>query len=978
MKDKIEVRLTKDHIFNCFCEVIGRCGENVCTQLEITLDDCLCEKWVYLDFVKPDGSKYKTSKLNVVDNKVIYDLPNALLMDGSLRVQAVLQDETGEVWKSNIKTYKVISSINATDDIPEKEDFINHAQGLLEDIEEGLTPTIGDNGNWFVGNNDTGKPARGETGLTPNIKVGEVTTLEKGSEATVIRSGTNEDPVFSFGIPRGDDYIFTDEDKKEIVDIITEDANSVFNQNASAKTKAYNDNAETKLNEFNTNSSTKTTAFDNNATDKLKAYNDNAEASLKAYNDNSNAKVKEYDDNAAVKVEEYNSNANSKKEELNQIASDFGKQVEENTNDITTLETYLDNLTPKSSAKGELVHITDALPLPTFKTKSSGNVKQETTTGKNLFDVSKLPITLNGVTISQKPNGDVVLNGTPNITEGYIPFYVSNTVLYENLNTGYYTLSIKEKKQGIGVTVPFGGGTLNLTLSDTVNSKTINASTMTSGQCNVNVRYDVGTLNDFVINPQLEYNSTATEYEPYTNGATPRPNYPQEIEVLEGYNFFNSFIATQSKYQTSGELQIEKDGSFVVSGNTGSNNYFALTQTLGELCPDLKVGDTVYLLLETTSIVKNIYIGEVWANSYSKTITQAMLDKQVVIYGGYNQTDKIKIQVLKTPNKPYLPYGHIGYKVNGKNLFDENEFYKSNFNNVVKVENGYNFDVIKSQNVYTLDKVKTNTPYTFKGKMIGTTGANLSITVEYTDGTKKYAYETFGDNSFKITTDGTKTLKSIIFAFYNQGNFKNYTFEEFMLSENDDDYEPYQEQIVPLDLKGNWVGATKDAKDLLVTDKKKYWLVKNVNRGVISLTNTYGTDNDMWFFFVKPTDSIDYGAYTTNGFSEVCIPNAQNPIYFSGRGNINIYAIVYNKSKIETIPTIEELKELVDGKYFYYQLKEPQIIELGELPEPIKTFEGVNNIQLLANLDTNIEVKYGLDLKKYYDNELLKLTQQII
>ena len=33
----------------------------------------------------------------------------------------------------------------------------------------GDTPEIGDNGNWFVGGNDTGKPSRGENGATPTI-----------------------------------------------------------------------------------------------------------------------------------------------------------------------------------------------------------------------------------------------------------------------------------------------------------------------------------------------------------------------------------------------------------------------------------------------------------------------------------------------------------------------------------------------------------------------------------------------------------------------------------------------------------------------------------------------------------------------------------------------------------------------------------------------------------------------------------------
>ena len=32
---------------------------------------------------------------------------------------------------------------------------------------DGLTPTIGENGNWYLGNTDTGKPSRGEKGDTP-------------------------------------------------------------------------------------------------------------------------------------------------------------------------------------------------------------------------------------------------------------------------------------------------------------------------------------------------------------------------------------------------------------------------------------------------------------------------------------------------------------------------------------------------------------------------------------------------------------------------------------------------------------------------------------------------------------------------------------------------------------------------------------------------------------------------------------------
>lgn len=36
-----------------------------------------------------------------------------------------------------------------------------------KDGTNGITPTIGDNGNWYLGGTDTGKPSRGEKGKTP-------------------------------------------------------------------------------------------------------------------------------------------------------------------------------------------------------------------------------------------------------------------------------------------------------------------------------------------------------------------------------------------------------------------------------------------------------------------------------------------------------------------------------------------------------------------------------------------------------------------------------------------------------------------------------------------------------------------------------------------------------------------------------------------------------------------------------------------
>lgn len=134
-KDTIRIEIGDDHSYNCSTVTIGRAGENAITQLEITIPEELNKFWAYLDFKKPKGTKYKTSRLAIENNVIEYDIPDSLLNEtGNLEVQLVLQSKDGEIWKSAIKKYVVLNSIDAVDDIPFKEDFITEAQKLLDEI----------------------------------------------------------------------------------------------------------------------------------------------------------------------------------------------------------------------------------------------------------------------------------------------------------------------------------------------------------------------------------------------------------------------------------------------------------------------------------------------------------------------------------------------------------------------------------------------------------------------------------------------------------------------------------------------------------------------------------------------------------------------------------------------------------------------------------------------------------------------------
>lgn len=74
--------------------------------------------------------------------------------------------------------------------------------------EAGITPTIGENGNWFIGETDTGIPCKGEDGSAPAIEVGTVTTGDPGTQANVEAriedSETGKVIFLDFVIPRGE------------------------------------------------------------------------------------------------------------------------------------------------------------------------------------------------------------------------------------------------------------------------------------------------------------------------------------------------------------------------------------------------------------------------------------------------------------------------------------------------------------------------------------------------------------------------------------------------------------------------------------------------------------------------------------------------------------------------------------------------------------------------------------------------------
>lgn len=69
--------------------------------------------------------------------------------------------------------------------------------------ENGVSPHIGPNGNWFIGATDTGVHAQGSQGVAATVNVGTTTTLATGNPASVTNVGTTSNAIFNFAIPQG-------------------------------------------------------------------------------------------------------------------------------------------------------------------------------------------------------------------------------------------------------------------------------------------------------------------------------------------------------------------------------------------------------------------------------------------------------------------------------------------------------------------------------------------------------------------------------------------------------------------------------------------------------------------------------------------------------------------------------------------------------------------------------------------------------
>lgn len=228
--------------------------------------------------------------------------------------------------------------------------------------------------------------------------------------------------------------------------------------------------------------------------------------------------------------------------------------------------------------------------------------------GKNLMPTIPSPIALSGVTVESTADGEIWIHGTPDIASGYIALNLGISLPNSLLNQTI-TVSVNEKTDGIGFT--FGaGGALNLTMGDTVTTKTGTVSVHEA--CHINVRYDVGAINK-KYKVQVEKGSLATTWSPYSN-ICPITGYSSVDVSRCGKNLLNwsQFYSYAGKARCTASqaddgtvtVSVTQTGSVWVGdntsiGNTISASAFKIRAKKGDVFTssysvDANIGTTLY------------------------------------------------------------------------------------------------------------------------------------------------------------------------------------------------------------------------------------------------------------------------------------------------------------------------------------------------------------------------------------------------
>ena len=449
----------------------------------------------------------------------------------------------------------------------------------------------------------------------------------------------------------------------------------------------------------------------------------------------------------------------------------------------------------KMNNTGTDLTINDTAEAPMPMTLSPSALSQYTTTGAQLFNVNEINI-VEGISIDNEGWITASYDNSSGTSTTFLNLFTQNINLSTSTNYNAF-LEVKNVS---------GNGTVAITTSNqysqfdssfTRTFSSISANSIYNSIITTKASFDTaifglrsyvqflaGQSGSITFRISLIANTAITPetfvYEPYTNGASPNPDYPQDIHTISGdneikvqnRNWFNNELEKGKYLGTNGQKatddnSIRNANPILVENN---QNYIFSNDGVG-------VALNVFEYKENMTFIKTSVIP---ANNSFITDNNT---KYINFYKSDNLSS-YKIQLEKgTTITPYTPHQEQSLPLNlpVENLFDISKVPTSTINITGTNEE---FTILqKGNNTNTqLDiQFKENKQYTFSG-YYSSTKANGSIRITYTDNTTDNVFAIF-DNStksktkFSFTSNSLKSISFVEFRLFSEGNYTIYNFQ---------------------------------------------------------------------------------------------------------------------------------------------------------------------------------------------------------
>jgi hypothetical protein len=626
----------------------------------------------------------------------------------------------------------------------------------------------------------------------------------------------------------------------------------------------------------------------------------------------------------------------------------------------------------ENTISGTSVSIIDGIKDKTELT-IDGKSTQETRSGKNLLNVTAESFTTSGVTVTINPDKTIVLNGK----------YTGTAIFWRRLApdftipAGTYTISNGNPDASTSTAI-FKDDSNNFDIVD-VSTKTFTEEKVIKPY----LRIAVGSsFNNFKIYPMIVYGDTVGEYEPY--GVSPSPDYPSEIENTKGKNLINPNLPVGSETKDGITLTNNGDGTYTVKGTaTKTTGIDLTTQNVIKLKGNTYYTNSIEVLsgkmdgFITVSVkgkddvTKFNYINLTPSN-YIHTV-KTKEDLTVVRYNYYiaegttvDFTFRVQLEKGSIATR-YVPYGNIQIVETGKNSFNPAINFRASIGGLTNTLNPDGSITISGKPTYDFVQivgVKDITDELEDGKVYTLSQTNsqnkffAAISAKKSDGTTTY----FGSGSGSVSITINKSIYTNYLIYVETSSIANWGDESltitsaFQLEEGPvaTDYEPYTEEVVNIDLKGNEL--TKYDK-LIIKDGKA--TIQKKSRHLSSAIKNMNNFEDYPGWQPQPELLKDYP--NKNGsFDGVPISYMTNISNSGFRVNLNTVGsngVIFLSKSVYGL-TQTQWKEKYPDLVFdlIYELAEPYEIDLGEVAT-LKTFNGTTYIT--NSEDAEMSVKYS-------------------